>query len=61
MKASIYPIDRIAGRTAGRKVAPADDREPPYTDAAFELDQEEREEDNVFRRIVSANRAKRGA
>jgi hypothetical protein len=42
-------------------VAPADDREPPYTEAAFELDQEEQEEDNVFRRMMAVSGAKRGA
>jgi hypothetical protein len=61
VKAAIYLCDRILGRTPGAKVAPADDREPPYTEAAFELDQEEEEEDNVFRRIMSASEAKRGA
>ena len=61
VKAAIYLCDRILGRSAGAKVAPVDDREPPYTEAAFELDQEEEEEDNVFRRMMSLNGAKRGA
>jgi hypothetical protein len=61
IKAAFYLCDRILGRSAGANVAPADDREPPYTEAAFELDQEEREEDNVFRRMMSLNGAKRGA
>jgi hypothetical protein len=61
VKAAIYLCDRILGRSPGAKVAPADDREPPYSEAAFELDQEEKEEDNVFRRIMSASGAKRGA
>jgi hypothetical protein len=61
VKAAIYLCDRILGRSPGAKVAPADDREPPYTEAAFELDQEEKEEDNVFRRIMSVSGAKRGA
>jgi hypothetical protein len=61
VKAAIYLCDRILGRSARAKVAPADDREPPYTEAAFELDQEEEEEDNVFRRMMSLNGAKRGA
>jgi hypothetical protein len=45
--------DQLTGRKIGAKVAPADDREAPYTDAAFELDQQEREEDNGFRRLIS--------
>jgi hypothetical protein len=61
IKAAFYLCDRIMGKTAGAKVAPADDREPPYTEAAFELDQEEREEDNVFRRMMSLNGARHGA
>ena len=61
VKSAIYLCDRILGRSAGAKVAPADDRDPPYTEAAFELDQEEEEEDNVFRRMMSLNGAKRGA
>ena len=61
VKAAIYLCDRILGRSPGAKVAPADDREPPYSEAAFELDQEDKEEDNVFRRIMSLDGAKGGA
>ena len=61
VKAAIYLCDRILGRSPGAKVAPADDREPPYSEAAFELDQEEREEDNSLRRMMSLSGAKRGA
>jgi hypothetical protein len=61
VKAAVYLCDRILGRTAGAKVAPADDREPPYTEAAFELDQEEQEDDNIFRRMMAGSGAKRGA
>jgi hypothetical protein len=61
VKAAIYLCDRILGRSPGAKVAPADDREPPYSETAFELDQEEQEEDNVFRRMMSRSGAKRGA
>ncbi len=57
-KAAVYLCDRILGRTAGAKVAPADDREPPYTEAAFELDREEREEDNDMRRLLRRKRGK---
>jgi hypothetical protein len=61
IKAAFYLCDRILGKTAGANVAPADDREPPFTEAAFELDQGEQEEDNAFRRMMSPNGAKRGA
>ena len=49
LKAAVYLCDRIMGRTAGAKVAPADDREAPYTEAAFELDKKSEEEDNDIR------------
>jgi hypothetical protein len=61
VKAAVYLCDRILGRTAGAKVAPADDREPPYSEAAFVLDQEDQEDDNIFRRMMAGNGAKRGA
>jgi hypothetical protein len=57
-KAAAYLLDRILGKTAGAKVAPADDREPPYTEAAFELDEEEREEDRDFMRIFARSGAR---
>jgi hypothetical protein len=59
-KAALYLCDRILGRTTGAKVAPADDREAPYTEAAFELDLEEQEEGNEFRSIFARSGAKRG-
>jgi len=61
LKAAIYLADRILGRTAGAKVAPADDREPPYDEVAFELDQQEREEDHDIRRMLALSGARRGA
>jgi hypothetical protein len=61
VKAALYLCDRILGKTAGAKVALADDREPPYTDAAFELDEQEREEDNDMRGIFARFGAKHGA
>jgi hypothetical protein len=61
LKAAIYLADRILGRTAGSKIAPADDREPPYDDAAFEIDQQEREEDHDIRRMFAVSGARRGA
>jgi hypothetical protein len=60
-KAAVYLCDRILGRTAGAKVAPADDREASYTEAAFELDQQERESDNGLRRLLAGNGARSGA
>jgi hypothetical protein len=61
LKAAAYLCDRIMGRTAGAKVAPAEDREAPYTQEAFELDEQEREEDNALTRALSRNGARRGA
>jgi hypothetical protein len=43
-KVAVYLCDRILGRTAGAKTAPADDRQAPYTEADFEEDEQEREE-----------------
>jgi hypothetical protein len=53
VKAALYLCDRILGKTAGAKVAPADDREAPHTDAAFELDDQVREEDNDMRGLFA--------
>ena len=61
LKAAVYLADRILGRTAGAKIAPADDREPPYDEAAFELDQQDREEDHDMRRIFAVSGARKGA
>jgi hypothetical protein len=54
------PCDQLIGRTIWAKVAPADDREAPYTEAAFQLDQQEQDEDNCFRRLLGGIGAKRG-
>jgi hypothetical protein len=61
LKAAVYLCDRILGKTAGSKVAPADDREAPYTEDAFRLDLEEQQADDPFRRLFSGNGARRGA
>lgn len=42
-KAAVYLCDRIMGKTAGTKTAPADDRQAPYTEADFEEDEQEPE------------------
>jgi hypothetical protein len=60
-KAAVYLCDRILGRTTGARVAPADDRESPYTEDAYRLDIEEREEDNDMRRLFAGIGARRGA
>jgi hypothetical protein len=59
-KAALYLCDRILGRTAGAKVAPADDREPIYDEAAFALDEEDREEDRETRQMFAGFGAKHG-
>jgi hypothetical protein len=61
LKAAAYLCDRILGRPTGAKVAPADDREAPYSEAAFEDDQQEREEHNDIRRMFAVSGARKGA
>jgi hypothetical protein len=60
-KAAVYLCDRILGRTTGAKVAPADDREAPYTKAAFELDQQAKKEDDDMKRFIAGFGANRDA
>ena len=60
-KAAVYLFDRIWGRTVGAKVAPADDRDAPYTEDAFELDQQERESGDEIRRFLAGTGARRGS
>jgi hypothetical protein len=43
-KAAVYLCDRILGKTAGTKTAPADDRQAPYSEAECEDDEQERED-----------------
>jgi hypothetical protein len=52
VKVAVYLCDRIMGRTAGAKVAPADDREPPYSQDAFRLDRDGRASGRVPRIII---------
>jgi hypothetical protein len=61
LKAAAYLADRILGRSAGARIAPADDREPPYSEAAFRLDQQERDDDADIRRLIARSGARRGA
>jgi hypothetical protein len=61
LKAAAYLADRILGRSAGAKTAPADDREPPYDEAAFALGQHEREEANDIRRMLTLTGARERA
>jgi hypothetical protein len=61
LKAAVYLCDRILGRTAGARVAPADDREAPYSEAAFELDHQEREDDRGMRSFLTGFGARKGA
>lgn len=44
LKASTYLIDRIMGRIAGAKAAPAEDRQAPYSEEDFEEDERDREQ-----------------
>ena len=60
-KAAVYLCDRILGRVAGSALPPADDRRVPYTEDAFRLDQQEREESNDMRRLLAGLGASNGA
>ncbi len=51
-KVAIYLFDRFMGRAAGAKLAPADDRQPPFTADAFRLDEAALQSREVPRRIV---------
>ncbi len=51
-KVAIYLCDRVMGRTAGAKLAPVDDRQPPLTADAFRLDEAGRQSRELPRRIV---------
>src|SRR3954469_8201048 len=44
LKAAAYLLDRIMGKTAGAKTAPADDRQASYSAEDFEEDERERAE-----------------
>jgi ribosomal protein L12E/L44/L45/RPP1/RPP2 len=44
VKATVYLIDRILGRSAGAAAAPADDRRAPYTEEDFQEEEEEQED-----------------
>jgi hypothetical protein len=61
LKAAVYLCDRIMGRAAGSAVPPANDRRPPYTEEAFRLDEEEREENDGMRRLLAGFGAGKGA
>src|SRR5438309_336271 len=53
-RAAVYLCDRVLGRVAGSKVAPADDRRAPFTAEDFDLEQRERESDRWLRVALAA-------
>jgi hypothetical protein len=57
-KAAVYLCDRILGRAAGLKTAPADDRRAPYSEDEFRLDQQHRDQ---FKFILGGLGASDGA
>jgi hypothetical protein len=59
-KAAAYLLDRILGRAAGAKTAPADDREPPYTKDAYAIEREEHEGAMSLRRLLTGSGASKG-
>ena len=57
MKASTYLLDRILGKAAGAKTAPADDSQAPYSEADFEEDEQERDEHRRIFGVLQARQA----
>jgi hypothetical protein len=57
LRASTYLLDRILGKAAEAKTAPADDRQAPYTVADFEEDEQEREETRHIFGVLQARHA----
>jgi hypothetical protein len=60
LKAAAYLCDRVWGRAAGAKAAPADDRELPYDDESFKAAAEDKAEREalsfgMFGRLTGAN------
>lgn len=51
-KAALYLVDRVLGKTVGAKAAPADDRQPPYSEEDFEIDRQSNESDRDMRRLL---------
>ena len=57
IKASTYLLDRILGKAAGAKTAPADDRQVPYSEADFEEDEQARDEHRRIFGVLQARQA----
>ena len=55
----LYLCDRILGKTTGTRWHRPTTGRSPYTDAAFELDQQERQEDDGMRRLIAGFVARR--
>jgi hypothetical protein len=51
-KAALYLVDRVLGKTVGAKIAPADDRKPPYSEEDYEIDRQSNESDRDMRRLL---------
>ncbi|MCA1686966.1 MAG: hypothetical protein LC745_13545, partial [Planctomycetia bacterium] len=52
-KAALYLIDRVLGKTVGAKSAPADDRQPPYSQEDYDTDRAEHESTRSMRRMLA--------
>jgi hypothetical protein len=61
LKTAVYLCDRVLGRSAEAKIAPADDCELPYVEADFELDLQKREKAHDLKRLLAGCGARRGA
>jgi hypothetical protein len=53
VKAAAYLCDRIMGRAAGSKTAPADDRQIPYGEDDFLIDKRARDSQMEIQHLIS--------
>src|SRR3954470_4175778 len=60
-KAAVYLCDRILGRVAGAAIPPASDKTPPFTEEAFEREEEERREREALIGGLFSSGARKGA
>src|SRR5689334_8833848 len=51
-RAALYLVDRVLGKTVGAKIAPADDRTPPYSEEDFETDRAVHESEQGMRWLL---------
>jgi hypothetical protein len=57
LAAATYLLNQILGRAASLTHAPAEDRQAPYTDDDFRIEQHERQENRELIRIINGSGA----